>query len=203
MTTSKGGQSGGGKKGQRSRKTDRRGLNAEQIKTEQVKTEPVKAEPVKAEPVKAEPVQSAKVGSLDEHLPDPTPIIAQAEAAVSEAAKPVEVLLSGEVIPPDTPIGGDRPSGIFPPTVEAIAKAYGDYARQSFQTNRSLVERLVGARSFEEAIGVQAEFARQAYENFVAESLKLCGLYGELARQMFRPFGGFAATITHVRRRAH
>lgn len=198
MTTSKGGQSGGGKKGQRSRKTDRRDPNAEQIKAD-----PVKAESVKAESVEAESVQSAEAGSLVEHLPDPNPIVAQAEAAVSQVAKPVEVLLSGEVIPPDTPIGGDRPSGIFPPAVEAIAKAYGDYVRQSFQTNRSLVERLVGARSFEEAISVQAEFARQAYDNFVAESLKLCGLYGELARQMFRPFGGSAATITHVRRRAH
>jgi phasin protein len=215
MTTSKGGQSGGGKKGQRSRKTERRGPNAEQVKaepvkagpvkTEQVKAEPVKAEPVKAEPVKAEQLQSAKPDSRDEHQAGPTIAQAevQAEAAVSEVAKPVEVLLSGEVIPPDAPVGGDRPAGVFPPTIEAIAKAYGDYARQSFQTNRSFVERLIGARSFEEAIGVQAEFAKQAYENFVAESLKLCELYGELTRQIFRPFGGLAATITHVRPQVH
>jgi phasin protein len=205
MTTSKGGQSGGGKKGQRSRKTERRGPNAEQVKAEPVKAGPVKTEQVKAEPVKAEQLQSAKPDSRDEHQAGPTIAQAevQAEAAVSEVAKPVEVLLSGEVIPPDAPVGGDRPAGVFPPTIEAIAKAYGDYARQSFQTNRSFVERLIGARSFEEAIGVQAEFAKQAYENFVAESLKLCELYGELTRQIFRPFGGLAATITHVRPQVH
>jgi hypothetical protein len=62
---------------------------------------------------------------------------------------------------------------------------------------------MIGVRSFEEAVVLQSEFARQAYENFVAESLKLCGLYGELARQVFRPFGGFAATIIHLRREAH
>jgi hypothetical protein len=225
MTTSKGGQSGGGKNRERSRKTDRRGpkaepvkaepvkaeqVKAEQVKAEQVKAEPVKAEQVKAEPVKveqvkAQPVQSAKPDARDEHLPGPTVALAeiQAEVAVSEAAEPAEVPLSGEVIPPDAPIGGDRSAGVFPAGIEAIAKAYGDYARQSFQTNRSFVERLIGARSFEEVIGIQAEFARQAYENFVAESQKLCELYGDLARQMFRPFGGFAATITHVRRQVH
>jgi len=197
MTTSKGGQSGG-KKGQRSRKPDRRGPDPEPVKAE-----PVKAEPVKAEPVKAEPVQSAKPDPGEEHLRSS---VAQAKieaAAAREAAGPLELALSGEVIPPHAPIGSDRPAGVFPPAIEAIAKAYGDYARRSFQTNRNFVERLIGVRSFEEAVVLQSEFARQAYENFVAESLKLCGLYGELAPQVFRPFGGFAATITHLRREAH
>ncbi len=213
MTTGKEGPSGG-KNRQRSRKTDRRGPKAEQLKAEQLKAEPVKAEPVKAEPVKvepvkAEPVQSAKPDSADEYQAGPTVALAEiqavvrAEVAASEAAEPLETPLSGEVIPPDAPIGGDRPAGVFPSGIEAIAKAYGDYARQSFQINRTFVERLIGARSFEEAIGVQAEFAKQACENFVAESLKFCGLYSELARQIFRPFGGFAATITHVRRQVH
>jgi hypothetical protein len=202
MTTSKGGQSGG-KKGQRSRKPDRRGPDPEPVKAEQVKPEPVKAEPVKPEPVKPEPVQNVKPDPGDEHLRSS---VAQAKieaAPAREPAEPLELALSGEVIPPHAPISSDRPAGVFPPAIEAIAKAYGDYARQSFQTNRSFVERMIGVRSFEEAVVLQSEFARQAYENFVAESLKLCGLYGELARQVFRPFGGFAATIIHLRREAH
>src|SRR5690348_11421161 len=185
MTTSKGGQSGG-KKGQRSRKPDRRGPDPEPVKAEQVKPEPVKAEAVKAEAVKAEavkaeavkaeavkaePVQSVKPDPGDEHLRSS---VAQAKieaAPAREAAGPLESALSGEVIPPHAPISSDRPAGVFPPAIEAIAKAYGDYARQSFQTNRSFVERLIGVRSFEEAVVLQSEFARQAYENFVAESL--------------------------------
>src|SRR5690242_2863409 len=100
MTTSKGGQSGG-KKGQRSRKPDRRGPDPE----------PVKAEPVKPEPVKPEPVQSVKPDPGDEHLRSS---VAQAKieaAPAREAAEPLELALSGEVIPPHAPISSDRPAG--------------------------------------------------------------------------------------------
>jgi hypothetical protein len=43
----------------------------------------------------------------------------------------------------------------------------------------------MSARSFDKAIEVQTEFARQAYANFVAESQKICELYSELAKQIF------------------
>ena len=51
----------------------------------------------------------------------------------------------------------------------------------------------MGVHSFDKAIEVQTEFARQAYANFVAESLKIFELYSELARQIFKPFAGLLA----------
>ncbi len=54
----------------------------------------------------------------------------------------------------------------------------------------------MGVRSFDKAIEVQTEFARQAYGNFVAESQKIFGLYSELARQTFRPWQGLMAKVT-------
>jgi hypothetical protein len=123
-----------------------------------------------------------------------------AEASASGAVRLSEIPLTGEVIPPDVSSAGPaRPTEGFPVTVQAIAMAYGEYARRSFQENRSFVERLMGVRSFEQAIEIQTEFARVAYANFVAESQKICELYGELARQIFRPFG-FAGMITQFRR---
>ena len=123
-----------------------------------------------------------------------------AEVPANGAARLSETPLTGEVIPPDaSSAGAARPTEGFPVTVEAIAMAYGEYARRSFQENRSFVERLMGVRSFEQAIGIQTEFARVAYANFVTESQKICELYGELARQIFRPFG-FAGMITQFRR---
>jgi hypothetical protein len=62
------------------------------------------------------------------------------------------------------------------------------------------VEKLMRAPSFDKAIEVQTEFARQAYANFVAESQKICELYSELAKQIFRPWEGFAATVTQAAR---
>ena len=148
----------------------------------------------------AEPVEVLANGGRE-----PVEVLAKsaaepAEAAASGAARLSEIPLIGEVIPPDAPSAGSgRPMEGFPVTVAAIAMAYSEYARRSFQENRSFVERLVGVRSVEQAIEIQTEFARVAYANFAAESQKICELYGELARQIFRPFG-FATMITQFRR---
>ena len=59
----------------------------------------------------------------------------------------------------------------------------------------------MAVRSFDKAIEVQTEFARQAYANFVAESQKICELYSKLAMQIiFRPWEGFAAKVTQTGR---
>lgn len=78
----------------------------------------------------------------------------------------------------------------------AIASAYGDYTRKSFEDTKSFVEKLSGVKSLDKAIEVQTEFARSAYETFVAESQKIAGLYGDLARQTFKPLEGIVAKFT-------
>jgi len=83
----------------------------------------------------------------------------------------------------------------------AIADAYRDCTKKSFQETGSIVEKLLRVHSFDKAIEVQTEFARQAYANFVAESQKIRELYSELAKQIiFRPWEGFAAKVTQTGR---
>ena len=53
--------------------------------------------------------------------------------------------------------------------VQAIASAYGDYAKKSFEDTKSFVEKLSGVKSLDKALEAQTEFARSAYETFVAE----------------------------------
>jgi hypothetical protein len=76
--------------------------------------------------------------------------------------------------------------------IQAIASAYGDYTKKSFEDTKSFVEKLSG---------VQTEYAKSAYETFVAESQKIAGLYTDLAKQTFKPLEGmvakFAPTATH------
>jgi hypothetical protein len=83
---------------------------------------------------------------------------------------------------------------------QTIATAYGAYTRKSFEQTGSFIERLSGVRSLDKAIEIQAEFAKQAYETFLAESQKICELYGELAKQIFRPWEGFVARATQAAR---
>jgi hypothetical protein len=81
----------------------------------------------------------------------------------------------------------------FPGGFQAIATAYGDHTKKSFEDTRSFVEKLAGVKSFEKAIEVQTEFAKTAYETFVMEAQKIGALYGDLAKQGYRPFGGLVA----------
>jgi phasin family protein len=75
----------------------------------------------------------------------------------------------------------------------AIASAYGDYTKKSFEDTKSFVEKLSGVKSMDKAIELQTEFAKSAYETFVAESQKIAGLYTDLAKQTFKPIEGMAA----------
>jgi hypothetical protein len=80
--------------------------------------------------------------------------------------------------------------------VQAIATAYGDYAKKSFEDTKSFVEKLSGVKSLDKALEAQTEYARSVYETFVAESQKIAGLYTDLAKQTVKPFEGLAAKFT-------
>jgi len=80
--------------------------------------------------------------------------------------------------------------------LQAIASAYGDYTKRSFEDTKSFVEKLSGVKSLDKAIEVQTEFAKSAYETFVAESQKIAGLYTDLANQTYKPFEGLVAKFT-------
>jgi hypothetical protein len=88
----------------------------------------------------------------------------------------------------------------FAGSFQAIATAYGDYTKKSFDDTRSFVEKLSGVKSLDKAIEIQTEFAKSAFETFVAESQKIGALYGDLAKQSCKPFGGLAASMTPTNR---
>jgi Phasin protein len=149
--------------------------------------------------------QSAK---LDERNEDQiTAMVASADGPINRAAAPAE-LPSNEASPADEPSIGEvapaeAPSIVavaqpddYPVSSQTIANAYRDYTWRSFQETASFVETLMGVRSFDKAIEVQAEFARRAFASFVVESQKICELYNELAKQIFWPRESFAARIT-------
>jgi phasin family protein len=80
--------------------------------------------------------------------------------------------------------------------LQAIASAYGDYTKKSFEDTKSFVEKLSGVKSLDKAIEVQTDYAKSAYETFVAESQKIAGMYSDLAKQSFKPLEGLVAKFT-------
>jgi phasin family protein len=79
--------------------------------------------------------------------------------------------------------------------VQAITAEVTNYSKKSFEDGTAAVEKLFGAKTLEKAIEVQTEYAKKAYEGFVAEATKLGELYTDLAREVFKPFEGYLAKM--------
>ena len=93
-----------------------------------------------------------------------------------------------------------RSTNSFVDGLHAIAMAHGDYTKKSFEDAKSFVEKLSGVKSVDKAIEIQTEFAKSAFETFMAESQKIGALYRDLATQSYKPFGGFLAKMPPTNR---
>lgn len=71
---------------------------------------------------------------------------------------------------------------------QAIVVELADYSKKAFEQGTATLEKLLGVKSFEKAIEVQTDYAKTAYESFVAEASKLGGLYADLAKTAYKPF---------------
>jgi Phasin protein len=159
----------------RSRKADQRSSKGGQKQVE-VRAEADPARAMVAEPEVAEPeIAEAEVATADI-----APAVAMEPVVAMERVE--ETALVGEVLPPEVLQPVSQVDGF-----QAIAQAYGEYTKKSWLNGRFLMERLIAARTFDEAIEIQGEFAKQAYTNFLTQSERICGLYGAWTQQFFRP----------------
>ncbi len=71
---------------------------------------------------------------------------------------------------------------------QAIAVEMADYSKKSFEESTAALEKLFGVKSLDKAIELQTEYAKTAYEGFVAEATKLGELYADLAKETYKPF---------------
>jgi hypothetical protein len=74
---------------------------------------------------------------------------------------------------------------------QAIAVEVADYSKKAFEDGTAALEKLFGVKSFDKAIEVQTEYAKTAYEGFVAEASKLGELCADLAKESYKPFETF------------
>jgi hypothetical protein len=72
--------------------------------------------------------------------------------------------------------------------VQTIAQEVADYSKKSVDEGTKAVEKLFGAKSFDNAIEIQNAYLKSAYEGFVSQSAKLGSLYVDLARETYKPF---------------
>jgi hypothetical protein len=85
--------------------------------------------------------------------------------------------------------------GAFSKSVQTIAVEMTDYSKKAFEDGAAATEKLLGAKSLENAVEVQSDYLKSAYESFVAQSAKLGALYTGLAQEAYKPFEGFVNKV--------
>ena len=76
--------------------------------------------------------------------------------------------------------------------VETINNEFYAYAKQSLEDSIAAGKAMLGAKSVHEAIEVQSDFAKSAFENYVAELTKFNRLLTATAKDSFAPLEGRA-----------
>jgi len=77
--------------------------------------------------------------------------------------------------------------------MQAIAVEMADYSKKSFEDGAAVFEKLAGAKSFDKAFEIQTDYAKSAYEGFVAQSTKISELFADLAKEAYKPVEGLVA----------
>jgi hypothetical protein len=76
---------------------------------------------------------------------------------------------------------------------QAIAVEVVDYSKKAFEEGTAAMEKLFGVKSYDKAIELQSEYAKTAYEGFVAKASKISEMYAELAKETYKPFEAIMA----------
>lgn len=71
--------------------------------------------------------------------------------------------------------------------VQEINTEVTNYSKKAFADATATFEKLVGAKSLEHAIEIQSQFAKKAYEGWVAEATKIGEMYAAVARDAYKP----------------
>lgn len=77
--------------------------------------------------------------------------------------------------------------------VQAITVEATEYSKKAFEAGSAAFEKLTAAKSLDTAFEIQTDYAKQAYEGFVAQATRMGELYAELAKDVYKPFESMVA----------
>ncbi|MGE0767550.1 MAG: phasin family protein [Hyphomicrobiaceae bacterium] len=70
---------------------------------------------------------------------------------------------------------------------QAIAAEMTDYTKRSFEDGTQTMEKLMTAKSMEQAFEIQSTYAKRAYDDYMHQMTKLGTMYSDLAKDAYRP----------------
>jgi hypothetical protein len=78
--------------------------------------------------------------------------------------------------------------GVLSKGTQAIAVEVVDYSKKAFEEGTAAMEKLFGVKSLDKVIELQTEYAKSAYESYVAKVSKISEMYADLAKETYKPF---------------
>jgi phasin family protein len=70
---------------------------------------------------------------------------------------------------------------------QAIATEMTDYSKKAIEDSTAAFERIAGAKTVDQAIEAQTDYARKAYDSYVSEMSKIGEMYADLAKHAYKP----------------
>ena len=80
-----------------------------------------------------------------------------------------------------------RMLGEFNKNLQHIAAETTDYTKRSFEDGTATFEKLISAKSLEQAMEIQTSYAKRAYDEYMAQMTKIGSMYAELAKEAYKP----------------
>jgi len=71
--------------------------------------------------------------------------------------------------------------------LQAISARATDYSKRAFEDASRTFEKLAGAKSLEHAVEIQSQYAKKAYDTWIAEATKIGEMYAAMARDAYKP----------------
>jgi phasin family protein len=71
--------------------------------------------------------------------------------------------------------------------MQEIAAETAEYSKAALSANAEAVEKLLGAKTLDSAIQIQTDYAKSAYEGFVAKSTKINEIIAKVASEAIKP----------------
>jgi len=89
--------------------------------------------------------------------------------------------------------------GALSKATQTIAAELADYSKKSFEDGSKVMEKLLGVKSLDKAIEIQTDYAKTAYEGFVAQATKIGELYADFAKETYKPFESYMGKVAPVK----
>ncbi|MDX2288844.1 MAG: phasin family protein [Hyphomicrobiaceae bacterium] len=70
---------------------------------------------------------------------------------------------------------------------QAIAAEMTDYTKRSFEEGTATMEKLMAAKSMEQAFEIQSSYAKRSYDEYMQQMTKVGGMYANLAKEAGKP----------------